>query len=88
MQKLQDMVEKVLGEAIALPQIIWRRLNLLWVVNFAAIGALNLYVVYTFSEPTWVKFKFYGLIPLTLLMALVTGIYVSRHVTEAPAKEP
>ena len=84
----RTLVEKVLGEAIALPQIIWRRLNLLWVVNFAAIGALNLYVVYTFSEPTWVKFKFYGLIPLTLLMALVTGIYVSRHVTEAPAKEP
>ena len=84
----RTFVEKIMGEAIALPQVIWRRLNLMWVVNFAAIGALNLYVVYNFAEPTWVKFKFYGLIPLSLLMALITGIYASRHVIEAQGKEP
>ena len=83
----QTLVEKFLGETIELPQIIWRRLNLLWVGNFALIGAINLYVVYNFSEATWVTFKFYGLLGLTLLMALIQGIYISRHLTESPGKE-
>jgi intracellular septation protein len=83
----QTLVEKLLGEAIVLPQVIWRRLNLLWVANFALIGALNLYVVYNFSEATWVNFKLYGLLGLTLLMALIQGIYISRHVTEAPGNQ-
>ena len=83
----QTLIEKVLGETIALPQVIWRRLNLLWVANFALIGALNLYVAYNFSQATWVSFKFYGLLGLTLLMALIQGIYISRHLTEEPSQE-
>jgi len=83
----QTLVEKFLGEAIALPQVIWRRLNFLWVANFALIGAINLYVAYNFSQETWVDFKFYGLLGLTLLMALIQGIYISRHVTEAPGNQ-
>jgi intracellular septation protein len=83
----RTLVEQFLGEAIALPQVIWRRLNLLWVANFAVIGAINLYVVYNFSEATWVNFKLYGLLGLTLLMALIQGIYISRHVIEAPGNE-
>ncbi len=83
----QTLVEKFLGEAIARPQVIWRRLNLLWVANFALIGAINLYVAYNFSQETWVSFKFYGLLGLTLLMALIQGIYISRHITEAPGNE-
>jgi intracellular septation protein len=82
----QTLIEKLLGESIELPQLIWRRLNLLWVGNFALIGAINLYVVYNFSEATWVTFKFYGLLGLTLVMAVIQGIYISRHLTEAPDK--
>jgi intracellular septation protein len=83
----QTLVEKFLGEAIALPEMVWRRLNLLWVANFALIGAINLYVAYNFSQETWVNFKFYGLLGLTLLMALIQGLYISRHVTEMPGKD-
>lgn len=40
---------------------VWRRLNLEWVVFFFTSGALNIIVAYNFSEPTWVKFKVFGL---------------------------
>jgi len=83
----KTLVEKFLGEAVALPQAIWRRLNILWVANFALIGAINLYVAYNFSEATWVSFKLYGLLGLTLLMAVIQGIYISRHVIEVPGNE-
>lgn len=38
----------------------WRWFNLLWVVSFAALGAVNLYVAYGFAEATWVNFKVFG----------------------------
>lgn len=38
----------------------WHWFNLLWVVSFAALGALNLYVAYGFAEATWVNFKVFG----------------------------
>lgn len=44
----------------------WRLLNLAWVLFFATLGALNLFVAYTFSEDTWVKFKVFGLLGITL----------------------
>ena len=80
----QTLIEKILGETIALPQVIWRRLNLMWVINFVLLGAINLYVVYSFSESTWVKFKMYGILGLTLLMAVIQGIYIARHLPEQP----
>jgi intracellular septation protein len=78
----QTLIERMLSEAIALPQRVWRRLNLMWVGNFALLGAINLYVVYNFSEAAWVKFKLYGLIGLPLLMGLIQGIYISRYLPD------
>ena len=81
----KTFIERLLGEAVALPQVVWRRLNLMWVLNFALLGAINLYVVYNFSESAWVNFKLYGMLGLTLIMALIQGIYIARHL---PAETP
>jgi intracellular septation protein len=40
----------------------WALFNVLWVVSFAALGAVNLYVAYHFDEATWVNFKLFGTI--------------------------
>jgi intracellular septation protein len=45
----------------------WKRLNILWVVFYALLGALNLFVAFNFSEHTWVSFKVIGL-PLVNLL--------------------
>ena len=39
---------------------VWQRLNLAWIVFFASMGVLNLWVAYTFSTETWVNFKLFG----------------------------
>jgi intracellular septation protein len=83
----QTLIERMLSEAITLPQRVWRRLNLMWVVNFALLGAVNLYVVYHFSEAAWVKFKLYGLIGLPLVMGLIQGIYISRYLPDEPSNK-
>ena len=48
----------------------------MWIVAFALIGALNLYVVYHFSEEIWVDFKVFGITGLTLVVALIQGVWV------------
>jgi intracellular septation protein len=73
------IVQRMMGEHVQLDAAIWKRLNLMWVVFFAVCGALNLYVAFNFSEATWVDFKLFGLFGLTLLFALLQGVWIARH---------
>jgi intracellular septation protein len=69
---------------IQLPDGVWTRLNLSWVGFFFVLGLANLYVVYSFDTATWVNFKLFGLIGLTLLFALGQGLYLARYIKEEP----
>ena len=84
----RSLLQRMMGHAVALPDAIWRRLNWAWIGFFAAMGVLNLVVAYQFSEDTWVKFKLFGLMGLTLLFVLAQTPYLAKHMEpEAPAKE-
>ena len=86
----KNLLKLMMGEQMQLPDAIWKRLGLAWVVFFAAMGLLNLWVAYNFSTSTWVDFKLFGGIGLMLLFTLGQGLYISRHLPEgdsAPAKE-
>lgn len=54
----------------------WARLNLVWVVFFILMGALNIYVAYNFSEPFWVKFKVFGLMGITIVFMLAQSVWI------------
>ncbi|MDH5501935.1 MAG: septation protein IspZ, partial [Gammaproteobacteria bacterium] len=57
----------------------WRSLNLIWVAFFVALGLLNIYVAYNYSEAFWVRFKVFGLMGITLVfMTAQTFWIVSR----------
>ena len=62
----QTLAERTLGaalvsEGVTVPARSWRVLNWLWVVFYAALGALNLLVAYYAPERVWVNFKLFGL---------------------------
>jgi intracellular septation protein len=80
-----SIVQRLMGESVKLEDADWRRLNLMWVVFFLFAGAANLYVAYNFSEATWVNFKLFGLMGLTLVFALGQGFWIARR---AEALEP
>jgi intracellular septation protein len=42
----RTLVERMMGQAIEVPGIIWRRLNWSWIGFFVLLGLANLYVVY------------------------------------------
>ena len=83
----KNLMERTLGSQIHLPKPVWTRLNVLWVANFATVGALNLVVAYGFSEETWVSYKLYSAIGFTLLLTILTALLISPHLKEEQLTE-
>jgi intracellular septation protein len=83
----KNLLKLLMGAQLQLPAPVWQRLNAAWVLFFAAMGALNLWVAYSFSTDTWVNFKLFGGIGLMLLFTLAQGLYLSRHMTDEPPKD-
>jgi intracellular septation protein len=85
----KNLMERTLGSQIHLPKPVWKKLNLLWVSNFAIVGALNLVVAYGYSEDTWVSYKLYSAIGFTVVLTILTALLISPHLKEDMAeKEP
>lgn len=82
------IVQRMLGENVALDPASWNRLNLMWVGFFLIEGALNLYVAYKYDEATWVNFKLFGLMALTLLFAVLQGLWIARKAEPTDAGQP
>lgn len=82
----RPLVATLLGKALdpdrRLPERLWRRLNGLWVVFYAALGAANLLVAYHASERTWVNFKVFGLTLATAAFIFVQALWLTRRVPE------
>lgn len=82
----KNLVRRIMEGSVQLPDFVWRRLNLSWVLFFTVMGVLNLYVVYNFDTDTWVDFKLFGLLGLTLAFVIAQGFYLSRHMQDENAE--
>lgn len=78
----KNLVQRMLEGNFALHSAIWNRLNASWVLFFLLMGCLNLFVVYNFDTETWVNFKLFGLLGLTLLFVVAQSLYLVRHVKQ------
>jgi len=75
-QRFFGLVEGLDLEKIAPSQ--WRKLNFVWVLFFAAAGALNIYVAYNYSEKTWATFKVFGLMGLMFVFILGQTLWIAN----------
>jgi intracellular septation protein len=80
----QPVIQRLMGANLTLERPLWIRLNLMWVAFFFVMGALNLYVAFSFEESTWVNFKLFGMLGLTMVFALLQGVWLS---SKLPADE-
>ena len=78
----RNLLRTVMGGQLTLPDPVWDRLNWIWTGYFAVMGALNLIVAFNFDTATWVNFKLFGTLALTVLFVIGQGIYLSRHLKE------
>lgn len=79
----QPLIQRMMGHAIELPDAIWHRLNIAWILFFIIAGAANLFVAFTFHE-IWVDFKVFGSLAMTVIFIILQGIYIARHMQEQP----
>jgi intracellular septation protein len=73
-------IKSLMGAQMALPDSIWRVVNLSWVGFFAVMGVLNLWVAFNFPTATWVNFKLFGGLGLMLVFVLVQAVYLNKHI--------
>lgn len=82
------LIQRIMGHALTLPQAVWTKLNIAWILFFLFCGAANLYVAFTYQE-FWVDFKVFGSLGMTLLFLVGQGIFLARHIHDAdPSTQP
>lgn len=81
----KNFLKLLLGSQLTLPDSVWMRLNLVWVVYCVFMSAVNGYVAANFSTEAWVDFKLWGYVfPLVFIVG--QGFYISRYLTADETK--
>lgn len=79
----KNLMRSMMGKQLTLPDPVWSRLNMAWGVFFAAMGAINLYVAFSFPLAFWVNFKMFGFLALMIIFIIAQSVYLSRYMKEA-----
>jgi len=74
---VQRLIDSMAKDEFVLADKDWRNLNLMWVAFFLVSGTANIIVAYTFDEATWVNFKLFGLLGLTVVFFLLQALWIS-----------
>ncbi len=75
----KPVIKGMLGKEITLPDTIWKRVNIAWVIFFALCAVINIYVAYKLPLDAWVNFKVFGLLIATFAYTLLTGVYIYKY---------
>lgn len=89
------LVKRMMGAQIQLPEAVWARLNISWVIFFILSGAANLYVAFYYGLDMdekarmdfWVNFKLFGLMGLTFVFVIAQGLYLARYMQDDTPKD-
>ena len=75
----KPLLELLFGPVFALTEEGWRKLTWRWIAFFVAMAIVNELVWRNFSTDTWVSFKAFGFLPLTLLFTLAQVPLLQRY---------
>ncbi|PCH57255.1 MAG: septation protein A [Legionellales bacterium] len=72
------LIQRFTGKNITLPNASWQLINNAWCIFLLLMGATNLYVVQNFSTSTWVNFKLFGTLGMTIVFVTAQAFYMLR----------
>lgn len=82
----KNFLKMLMGHQLDLPDSVWHRLNIVWVVYNGFMSLLNAYVVLNYSTEEWVNFKLWGYIfPLAFIIG--QGLYIAPHLSSSEPTE-
>jgi intracellular septation protein len=80
-----NLMRKVMEQQVRLPEAVWHRVGLAWMVFFAAMGLLNLFmafVVFKGNTGAWVSFKLFGFTGIFFAFVVAQTLLLSKHIQE------
>ena len=84
--KGKNLLQSLLGKQLELPAKAWNTLAFMWIAFFAFMGALNLYIAFSFTLDQWVSFKVWWSLGLILVFSVIQGVYMSKFVDTVETK--
>ncbi len=78
----KNPMRSLMEKQISLPDNIWTRLNVAWAALFVALGFLNLYVAFNFSQDTWVDFKLFGITGIMFIFIIAQTLLLSKYLVK------
>jgi intracellular septation protein len=75
----QSLLRHLFGEVFRLTDEGWRQLTLRWGLFFIALAILNEIVWRNFPTDTWVSFKVFGIMPLTMIFGIAQMGLLKAH---------
>ena len=81
----KNFLKIMLGAQIPLPDAVWQRLTVAWVLYSVFMAVLNGVMAALFSTDAWANFKLWGF-AFPVVFVLGQGVYLMRHI-EAPQEE-
>lgn len=78
----RSLLRPLFGAAFQLTDEGWRVLTVRWAFFFAFLAVLNEVVWRNFTTDTWVHFKVWGIMPLTVVFMLTQMPLIQRHQLE------
>ncbi len=83
----QSLLGYVFNSAFKLNEEGWRKLTFRWGFFFLFLAVLNEVVWRGFSTDTWVAFKVWGTMPITIIFTMAQMPLIMRHSTEPLTKD-
>lgn len=84
----KNLMRKAMEEQIKLPEDVWHKLGVSWIVFFAVLALLNLlvaFVLFKNNTAAWVNFKLFGMIGLTFAFIVGQSVVLSKYIEEEKA---
>jgi intracellular septation protein len=86
----KPLIQRMMGHAIAIQEArVWTQLNLAWVGFFVVAGLANIVVApeidpfgLQFSEDTWVDFKLFGLMGMTIAFVIAQAFFLAKYMPD------
>ena len=86
----KNLMKSVMGEAMKLPEPVWRKVAWAWISFLAALGGLNLlvaFVIFKGDTSAWVNFKVFGATGIFFVFIVVMGVMLSKYMQDDEQQE-
>lgn len=78
----KNLIRLAMETQVKLPEPVWKRLSLAWIVYFLVMGCVNLYVAYNFSTSAWANFKLISVVAIMPIFIVIQSLLLSKYLEE------